>query len=46
MGSVEEVGWFHHLWDEVGPQLVSGVCLVMVAILGYLGLRYKNRSKR
>ncbi len=23
--TVEEVGWLHHAWDEVGPQLVTGV---------------------
>lgn len=45
--TVEEVGWFHHAWDEVGPQLTTGVCLIAVAFLGYLGVRYKaKRHKR
>jgi len=45
--TTEEVGWFHHAWDEVGPQLATGVCsiigLVMVALVGYLAKRKYDR---
>jgi hypothetical protein len=44
--TVEEVGWFHHAWDEVGPQLVTGLCSIAVAYLVYLGVRYKNRNRK
>ena len=44
--SIEEVGFLHHAWDEVGPQLTTGVCLIIVAILGYLGIRHKSKNKR
>ncbi len=41
--TVEEVGWFHHAWDEHGGQMVTGVCsivgLVMVALIGYWAKR-------
>lgn len=43
--TVEEVGWFHHAWDEHGGQMVSGVCGIMVALIVYLGVRYKHRNK-
>ena len=35
--SVEEIGWFHHAWDEVGPQLTTGLCLVAVALIALWG---------
>ena len=44
--AVEEVGWLHHAWDEVGPQLVTGSSLVLVAIVGYLGVRYRASRKK
>ena len=40
-----EVGWLHHAWDEVGPQLTTGVCLIVVAVIGYLGVRHKVHRK-
>lgn len=39
----EEIGWLHHLWDEVGPQLVTVAGLVIVAVLGLIGIIYKVR---
>ena len=47
--SVEDVGWFHHAWDEVGPQLVTGVCsivgLVLVALIAMWGRKkYMKRG--
>jgi len=44
--TVEEVGWLHHAWDEVGPQLVTGASLILVALVGYLGVRYKATRKK
>lgn len=41
--TVEEVGWFHHAWDEYGGEFVTGVCGIFVAVIVYLGVRYKHR---
>lgn len=44
--TVEEAGWFHHAWDEYGGEAVTGVCGIAVAIIVYLGVRYKHRASR
>lgn len=43
--TVEDIGWVHHIWDEVGGEITTGVCLIIVAILGYCGVRYKKSRK-
>lgn len=43
--TVEEVGWFHHAWDEYGGEFVTGVCLITVAFLAYMGVRYRYRAR-
>lgn len=42
--TVEEVGWLHHAWDEVGPQLVTGVCtIIALAIAAFVTVWAKNK---
>ena len=38
----ECIGWLHHIWDEVGPQLVTGLCIIVAAVIG---IRYKVHRK-
>ncbi len=35
--SIEEVGFVHHIWDEIGPELTTGVCVIVVALIAYWG---------
>lgn len=42
--TVEEVGWLHHFWDEVGPQLVTGICTVIaLALAAFVTVWAKNK---
>ena len=41
--TVEDVGWLHHIWDEVGPELVTGLFLLAAA---GLGIWYKIRRNK
>ena len=42
--TVEDVGWLHHAWDEVGPQLTTGLCTILgLAIAAYITVRAKHK---
>ncbi len=42
--TVEEVGFLHHAWDEVGPQLVTGVCtIIALAFAAFVTVWAKNK---
>lgn len=42
--TVEEVGWLHHIWDEVGPQFVTGLCsIIALAFAAYVTVWAKNK---
>ena len=42
--TVEEVGFLHHAWDEVGPQLVTGCCTVVaLALAAFVTVWAKHR---
>lgn len=45
----EEVGWLHHIWDEVGPQITLGIMTVIgLALAAYITVwaKHKFTSKR
>lgn len=40
----KEVGWLHHAWDEVGPQLVTGICTILaLAVAAFITVWAKNK---
>jgi len=42
--TVEELGWLHHLWDEAGPQLVTGAATIVgLALAAFITVWAKNR---
>lgn len=43
--TIEDGGWVHHVWDEVGPQLVTGVSIVFVALVSLCAVWMKLKHK-
>lgn len=42
--AVEDVGWIHHMWDEHGGELVTGLCLIVaLALAAFTGAWAKHK---
>lgn len=41
--SVEEVGWPHHIWDEIGGELVTGSLMVVGLVVAAVAAVWAKR---